>query len=88
MDIFISHDSRDDAIVTQIHDKLEAAGINAWADHHDIAPGDDFDQRVHDAIQSHDNCLFASRPNPPITEIPLPNTGITSTNQDGGSTLP
>ncbi|GAB5493867.1 MAG: hypothetical protein Phog2KO_40820 [Phototrophicaceae bacterium] len=35
IDLFISHSTQDDAIVSQIHDLLEASGINVWVDHED-----------------------------------------------------
>lgn len=35
IDLFISHSTQDDDIVSQIHDQLEASGINVWVDHED-----------------------------------------------------
>jgi tetratricopeptide (TPR) repeat protein len=59
MDVFISHDSRNDAIVTRIHDALEAAGLDAWVDHHDITGGDDWNQRIQEAITARNIGVFA-----------------------------
>lgn len=41
-DIFFSHATANDEIVTRIHDELEArTGKSIWVDHHDLAPGTD-----------------------------------------------
>lgn len=50
VDLFVSHSTKDDAIVSQIHDKLEASGINIWVDHEDgIGVGDNWSKQIQDA---------------------------------------
>jgi tetratricopeptide (TPR) repeat protein len=63
MSVFISHADKDNADADRIHDALEAAGIEAWADHRDIKPGDDFNGSIHAAINERPNCVFVLSPN-------------------------
>ncbi len=46
-DVFISHSTRDDARVTELHDQLEAAtGRDMWVDHKDIKPSDNWQVEI------------------------------------------
>lgn len=66
VDIFLSHSSKDDAIVSRIHDALEAAGFNVWVDHVDgkgVDIGDNFELVIQDALVKCKYGLFALSPN-------------------------
>ena len=50
-DVFVSHASADDDVVTRLHDTLEAAtGRDLWVDHTDIRPGQDWQEAVDRAL--------------------------------------
>jgi hypothetical protein len=62
-DVFISHATQDDAIVTRIHDVLSAAGLDVWVDHVDgLSPGDDFDDEIQKALNECSMGLFVLSP--------------------------
>ncbi len=50
--LFVSHATTDDAVVTRIHDQLEAAGLNAWVDHKDIHAPMDWETAIQEALNT------------------------------------
>ncbi|HVO44278.1 MAG TPA: toll/interleukin-1 receptor domain-containing protein [Aggregatilineales bacterium] len=62
-DLFVSHATADDAIVSQIADRLKAAGLRAWIDHErGITYGDNWDRAIHDAANACTAGLFILSP--------------------------
>ncbi|MEL7435805.1 MAG: TIR domain-containing protein, partial [Chloroflexota bacterium] len=59
IDIFVSHATVDDTIVSKIHDLLEAEGLNVWVDHEDgIEAGDYWAQEIQNAANACEAGLF------------------------------
>ncbi|MEL6524694.1 MAG: toll/interleukin-1 receptor domain-containing protein [Chloroflexota bacterium] len=59
IDIFVSHATADDTIVSKIHDLLEADGLNVWVDHEDgIEAGDYWAQEIQNAANACEAGLF------------------------------
>ena len=52
--IFISHSTRDAAVVTPIVDALQSQGLKPWYDVRQLTPGDDLDQEITDKIAAAD----------------------------------
>src|SRR6185295_10048800 len=52
MDIFISHSSFnfDNEKASLISNHLKSRGINCWVDHEKLRPGDDWEQKIHKAL--------------------------------------
>lgn len=50
--VFISYVHEDKARVDRLQTILEAAGIRVWRDTQDLWPGEDWKQRIHDAISN------------------------------------
>ncbi|WP_162909617.1 toll/interleukin-1 receptor domain-containing protein, partial [Aggregatilinea lenta] len=58
-DVFVSHASADDSIVSQLHDELETATrCEIWVDHKDIKPGQDWQGAIDDALRGCANFLL------------------------------
>jgi len=49
--VFISYASEDRTVAKGILEALEAAGLDAWLDQHDLRPGDDFERRIRHTIE-------------------------------------
>ncbi|MBZ0280423.1 MAG: TIR domain-containing protein [Anaerolineae bacterium] len=57
--IFVSHASKDDEIVTRLHNELEAAtGLNLWVDHKDIPPGANWQITIDQTLRETDAMLL------------------------------
>jgi len=50
LDVFVSHATADDPIITQIAKKLTDAGITTWVDHQRLTPGNNWDRGIQDAL--------------------------------------
>ncbi len=50
--VFISHSTKDDAIVTALRERLEPRGIRIWADSRELAAGDLLAASIAEAIDS------------------------------------
>jgi hypothetical protein len=61
-DVFISHASEDNDAAKRLHDALESAGLNAWIDVNDIAPGENWSQAIQSALNACDAGLLALSP--------------------------
>jgi tetratricopeptide (TPR) repeat protein len=57
MFIFISHSSKDDGIVREIRQALEALGIETWADSERLSGGDPLTSKIQNAIRKADHFL-------------------------------
>ncbi len=44
--VFISHATKDDAVVDKIFDALDKAGIDTWVDHKRLKPSDDWETGI------------------------------------------
>ncbi len=51
-DIFISYSTKDTDITDKIHDYLEDKGFSCWMAPREIKPGDDYSQKIIDALNS------------------------------------
>lgn len=49
-DVFISHATKDDAVVGEIRRALEGQGLSVWVDSRELAGGDPLEREVRDAI--------------------------------------
>lgn len=58
LDVFISHSTKDNSIVTAIHQKLTSVGIETWVDHLQLRPGDDWDRAITKALKEAKSGLF------------------------------
>ena len=56
--IFLSYAHKDKPAVSEIYDKLKAAGHRPWMDSNDILPGEDFRRAIEKAISNSDVILF------------------------------
>ncbi|HLE82709.1 MAG TPA: TIR domain-containing protein [Thermoanaerobaculia bacterium] len=56
--VFISHSTRDDAVVAEIRRALEGLGHAVWVDSRELAPGAELEPEVQRAIEEA-RCLFA-----------------------------
>ena len=56
--VFVSHSSRDDAMVDRIRVALETAGIDVWVDHVYIEPRDDWDGAIQESLKKCEDGLF------------------------------
>src|SRR5688572_15384565 len=48
--LFLSHSSRDDQIISRIAENLNTCGVDVWLDTWELRVGDDLHQRIADAI--------------------------------------
>ncbi|MBZ0292411.1 MAG: toll/interleukin-1 receptor domain-containing protein, partial [Anaerolineae bacterium] len=52
-DVFISHATADDEVVSELHDELEArTGVEMWVDHKDIKPGENWQNKIESALKT------------------------------------
>jgi hypothetical protein len=57
--LFISHATKDDLIVTRIYESLKVAGIDVWADHHNMLPPiANYREALHEALRTCDAGLL------------------------------
>lgn len=57
-DVFVSHATKDDARVTELHDALETATkTDLWVDHRDIPAGAPWEASIERALKDCPNCL-------------------------------
>ncbi len=50
-DVFISHSSRDKAVVRDIAERLRADGLRVWFDDWEIKPGDDIPAKIEEGLE-------------------------------------
>ena len=74
--IFLSHTTADDAIVTEIRKALEGQGLTVWVDSRELTGGDDLDDGGQDgASLSHvsadqeQNCCYGSKDHTPTASV-------------------
>lgn len=60
--IYISHAPHDDDVADRIHEKLTAAGIDAWSDNVDVDSEGDWLERVKTAVKQASHGLFLLSP--------------------------
>ena len=61
--VFISHASKDDALVKQLHDALESLDIAAWIDSRELSGGAKLDPDISDAIEQVRQFIVVLSPN-------------------------
>jgi len=61
--VFISHTSKDDAVVEKIWQALESLKIRAWVDSQELAGGDKLTPEVQKAINDHEHFIAVLSPN-------------------------
>lgn len=67
--VFLSHSSQDDAIVTRLHDALEKkTGADLWVDHKNIGPGDNWQAAIDANLRASKVCLVALSPASVVSE--------------------
>src|SRR3954467_9907121 len=54
MKAFISYAAADREWARQFHQQLEASGVEAWLDVHELFPGDNWQRQMGDALESSD----------------------------------
>jgi GH24 family phage-related lysozyme (muramidase) len=60
--VFLSYSRRDGAFVEDLLAALEACGFEAYLDRHDIAPGEEWEDRISRLIQAADTVVFVISP--------------------------
>lgn len=68
-DLFLSYSRRDDAFARRMHDALNGAGQDVWADWEDIAPTADWMATIYEAIEDADAFVFVLSPDSVESEI-------------------
>ncbi|HZF11068.1 MAG TPA: toll/interleukin-1 receptor domain-containing protein [Thermoanaerobaculia bacterium] len=62
MKAFISYAAADREWARQFHQQLEASGVEAWLDVHELFPGDNWQRQIGDALESSDVLLALVSP--------------------------
>jgi hypothetical protein len=60
--VFLSYAREDADVVSKINSNLRKAGILTWLDKHDIYPGDDWERKIEEGIESSDYFLVFLSP--------------------------
>jgi hypothetical protein len=50
-DVFLSHSSKDTAVVHAVAERLRADGLRVWFDDWEIRPGDDIPAKIEDGLE-------------------------------------
>ena len=58
--VFISYSHKDRSFATQLHDRLQAAGVRCWLDERHMRPGDDIYDEVDKGIREHEKILLCA----------------------------
>ena len=62
--LFVSHADKDNDRIDELCDHLHAAGIETWVDHQNgLTPGDHFNHKIQEAVNTCDAGLFVLTPN-------------------------
>lgn len=67
--IFISYSRKDNKFADRLRDQLINAGFDAYLDKHDIAPGEDWRERLGGLIETADTIVFVVSPDSVRSEI-------------------
>ena len=68
--VFISYCHDDGAFASQLHDRLQNAGIRCWLDQHDALPGQKIHEAIDRAIRDHDRVLLCCSRQSPFLNTP------------------
>lgn len=63
MKVFISHSSRDEALVSKVVSYLEQAGFEVWYDEREVLPGDNPGEKIGQGLRESDAMIVLLTPN-------------------------
>jgi hypothetical protein len=63
MKVFISHSSRDEALVSKVVSYLEQAGFEVWYDEREVLPGDNPGEKIDQGLRESDAMVVLLTPN-------------------------
>ena len=63
MKVFINYSHKDQALATELVDRLKAAGLDAWFDKLEILPGDNWAEKTSQGLKESDAMVVLLTPN-------------------------
>jgi TIR domain len=63
MKVFINYSHKDEALATELADRLEAAGLDPWFDKREILPGDNWAEKTSEGLKESNAMVVLLTPN-------------------------